>query len=72
MFFTMLFMYSAFVLTSIGTEYYVKDIARIYEYYVYFWGFGDLIEELTSCFVSLKKGKINIFKIALFILNMIL
>lgn len=54
MFFTMLFMYSAFVLTSIGTEYYVKDIARIFEYYVYFWGVGDLIEELTSCFVSLK------------------
>lgn len=53
MFFTMLFMYSAFVLTSIGTEYYVKDIARIFEYYVYFWGVGDLIEELISCSVSI-------------------
>lgn len=53
MFFTMLFMYSAFVLTSIGTEYYVQDIARVFEYYVYFWGAGDLIEELISCFVSL-------------------
>lgn len=55
MFFTMLVMYSAFVLTSISTKYYVQGIARIFEYYVYFWGAGDLIEELTSCFVSLKK-----------------
>lgn len=55
LFFTMLVMYSAFVLTSISTKYYVQGIARIFEYYVYFWGAGDLIEELTSCFVSLKK-----------------
>lgn len=54
MFFTMLVMYSAFVLTSIRDEYYVIDIARVLEYYVYFWGAGDLIEELTSCFVSHK------------------
>lgn len=51
----MLVMYSAFVLTSISTTYYVQGMARIFEYYVYFWGAGDLIEELTSCFVSLKK-----------------
>nr|XP_034320577.1 transient receptor potential cation channel subfamily M member-like 2 [Crassostrea gigas] len=50
LFFTMLVMYSAFVLTSISTKYYVQGIARIFEYYVYFWGAGDLIEELTSCF----------------------
>nr|XP_034319204.1 uncharacterized protein LOC109618232 isoform X3 [Crassostrea gigas] len=50
MFFTMLFMYSAFVLTSIATEFYVKDIAKLFEYYVYFWGAGDLIEELICCF----------------------
>lgn len=50
MFFTMLVMYSAFVLTSIRDEYYARDIARVLEYYVYFWGAGDLIEELTSCF----------------------
>lgn len=53
MFFTMLIMYSAFVLTSISTKYYVQDIARVFEYYVYFWGAGDFIEELISCFVSL-------------------
>lgn len=52
LFFSMLVMYSAFVLTSVDTEYYVQDIAKIYEYYVYFWGVGDLIEELISCFVS--------------------
>lgn len=52
MFFTMLVMYSAFVLTSISTKYYVQDIARVFEYYVYFWGAGDFIEELVSCFVS--------------------
>lgn len=53
LFFSMLVMYSAFVLTSVDTEYYVQDIAKIYEYYVYFWGVGDLIEELISCSVSI-------------------
>lgn len=56
MFFTMLFMYSAFVLTSIGDQYYKRDIAKVFEYYVYFWGAGDLIEELISCFVSQNKS----------------
>lgn len=56
MFFTMLVMYSAFVLTSISTKYYVLDIARVFEYYVYFWGAGDFIEELISCFVISKIG----------------
>ncbi|XP_056002361.1 transient receptor potential cation channel subfamily M member-like 2 isoform X2 [Ostrea edulis] len=54
MFFSMLVMYSAFVLTSISTKYYVQDIARIFEYYVYFWGAGDFIEELFSCFGCLE------------------
>ncbi|XP_078329885.1 transient receptor potential cation channel subfamily M member-like 2 [Crassostrea virginica] len=54
MFFTMLVMYSAFVLTSIHTTYYVQDIARIFEYYVYIWGAGDFIEELISCFGCLE------------------
>lgn len=58
MFFTMLVMYSAFVLTSISTKYYVLDIARVFEYYVYFWGAGDFIEELISCFVILKNWHI--------------
>ncbi|XP_056002346.1 transient receptor potential cation channel subfamily M member 2-like isoform X2 [Ostrea edulis] len=58
MFFSMLVMYSAFVLTSISTEYYVQDIARVFEYYVYFWGAGDFIEELISCFGCLDaKGR---------------
>lgn len=61
MFFTMLVMYSAFVLTSISTIYYVQDIARVFEYYVYFWGAGDFIEELISCFVS--SVVLNNFKI---------
>ncbi|XP_062611061.1 transient receptor potential cation channel subfamily M member 1-like [Saccostrea cucullata] len=50
LFLTTLVSYSAFVTTSIGTTYYVRDIARIFEYYVYFWGFGDLLEEFFSCF----------------------
>ncbi|XP_078329891.1 transient receptor potential cation channel subfamily M member 2-like [Crassostrea virginica] len=54
MFFTMLVMYSAFILTSIDTKYYVQDIARVFEYYVYFWGGGDFIEELISCFGCLE------------------
>lgn len=54
-------MYSAFVLTSVGTEYYIKDIARVFEYYVYFWGAGDFIEELISCFVSVKKVFVYFF-----------
>ncbi|XP_062596064.1 transient receptor potential cation channel subfamily M member 2-like [Saccostrea cucullata] len=54
MFFVMLVFYSAFVLTSIGDEYYILDIAKMFEYYVYFWGAGDLIEELISCFGCLE------------------
>ncbi|XP_056003652.1 transient receptor potential cation channel subfamily M member 2-like [Ostrea edulis] len=50
MFFSMLMMYSAFVLTSVSTEYYDRFLARFLEYYVYFWGAGDLIEEFYSCF----------------------
>ena len=53
MFFSMLVMYSAFVLTSVHTEYYIHDIAKFFEYYVYFWGAGDCIEELISCFVRI-------------------
>lgn len=52
MFLTMLIMYSAFVLTSVSTKYYEQNLGRIFEYYVYFWGAGDLIEEVISCFVS--------------------
>lgn len=63
MFFTMLVMYSAFVLTSISTKYYVLDIARVFEYYVYFWGAGDFIEELISCFVISKFGSFSFINI---------
>lgn len=56
MFFSMLVMYSAFVLTSVSTKYYVLNIGRVFEYYVYFWGAGDLIEELISCFVRIFSG----------------
>ncbi|XP_061190940.1 transient receptor potential cation channel subfamily M member 2-like [Saccostrea echinata] len=50
LFLSMLVCYSAFVSTSIATKYYVRDMARVFEYYVYFWGAGDLLEELFSCF----------------------
>lgn len=56
MFFSMLVMYSAFVLTSVSTKYYELNIGRAFEYYVYFWGAGDLIEELISCFVRILKN----------------
>lgn len=52
----MLVMYSAFVLTSVSTKYYVLNIGRVFEYYVYFWGAGDLIKELISCFVRIFKN----------------
>lgn len=45
-------MYSAFVLRSIDTEYYIQGPARIFEYTVYIWGFGDLLEEILSLIVS--------------------
>ncbi|XP_056002343.1 transient receptor potential cation channel subfamily M member 2-like [Ostrea edulis] len=54
MFFSMLMIYSAFVLTSISTEYYDNFLAKFLEYYVYFWGAGDLIEEVISCFGGLE------------------
>lgn len=54
MFLTMLIMYSAFVLTSVSTKYYEQNLGRIFEYYVYFWGAGDLIEEVISCFGLLE------------------
>ncbi|XP_061190174.1 uncharacterized protein LOC133198035 [Saccostrea echinata] len=50
LFLTMLVSYSAFVSTSISTRYYTRVLARAFEYYVYFWGFGDLLEELFTCF----------------------
>lgn len=53
MFFTMLIMYSAFVLTSVHTNYYEQGVGKIFEYYVYIWTFGDFIEEGISCFVSI-------------------
>lgn len=43
-----LMMYSWFVLTSISTEYYVQGPARFFEYTVYIWRLGDLIEELYA------------------------
>lgn len=57
LFLTMLIMYSAFVLTSVSTKYYEQNQGRIYEYYVYFWGAGDLIEEVVCCFGILESKK---------------
>lgn len=54
LFLTMLIMYSAFVLTSVSTKYYEQNLGRIFEYYVYFWGAGDLIEEVICCFGCLQ------------------
>ncbi|XP_061190312.1 transient receptor potential cation channel subfamily M member 8-like [Saccostrea echinata] len=54
MFMFMLVMYSAFVLTHIGSEIDSLDTENFFEYYVYFWGAGDLIEELISCFGCLE------------------
>nr|XP_022332495.1 transient receptor potential cation channel subfamily M member 2-like [Crassostrea virginica] len=50
LFMSMLICYSGFVTTSVKTKYYERHIARVLEYYVYFWGFGDLLEEFFSCF----------------------
>ncbi|KAJ8320389.1 hypothetical protein KUTeg_001976 [Tegillarca granosa] len=46
MFLTMLLSYSSYVMTSIDDDNYQRIIARIWEYYTYFWAFGDLIEEI--------------------------
>lgn len=54
MFFTVLVAYSAFVLTSIHTDYYKQGVGKIFEYYVYIWAFGDFVEEAISCFVSIN------------------
>lgn len=61
LFFSMLAMYSAFVLTSVSTKYYELNIGRVFEYYVYFWGAGDLIEELISCFVRIFLNVLRIY-----------
>ena len=47
----MLICYSGFVTTSVKTKFYERDFVKILEYYVYFWGLGDLLEELFSCTV---------------------
>lgn len=55
MFFSVLVIYSAFVLTSVGTKYYTRPSSQVFEYYVYIWGAGDLLEEFIvccGCFVS--------------------
>lgn len=51
LFFLMLVMYSAIVLTSVSTDYFNLPTAQVFEYYLYIWGAGDFIEELISCFV---------------------
>eukprot|EP00105_Crassostrea_gigas_P038065 XP_019922213.1 PREDICTED: uncharacterized protein LOC105326905 isoform X5 [Crassostrea gigas] len=53
-FLTVLVMYSSFVLTSIGKNYSEVFLARVFEYFVYLWGLGDLIEETISCFGCLE------------------
>lgn len=53
MFFIMLVIYSSFVLTSISTKYYEKNVGKLFEYIVYAWGAGDFSEKLISCFVRL-------------------
>lgn len=55
LFFLMLVMYSIFVLTSVSTEYYNQTKARVFEYYVYFWVAGDIVEEVITCFGGLRK-----------------
>uniref|UniRef100_K1QH82 Transient receptor potential cation channel subfamily M member 8 n=1 Tax=Magallana gigas TaxID=29159 RepID=K1QH82_MAGGI len=55
MFFIMLVIYSSFVLTSISTKYYEKNIGKLFEYIVYAWGAGDFSEKLISCFGFLEE-----------------
>lgn len=55
-FLAVLVMYSAFVLTSIGQNYSERILARVFEYSVYLWGLGDLIEEIISCFVNIFRS----------------
>lgn len=50
MFFVVLVMYSIFVLTSVGNKYYTRTCSQVFEYCVYIWGAGDLIEEFVVCF----------------------
>uniref|UniRef100_K1PW66 Transient receptor potential cation channel subfamily M member 3 n=1 Tax=Magallana gigas TaxID=29159 RepID=K1PW66_MAGGI len=54
LFFLMLVMYSAIVLTSVSTDYFNLPTAQVFEYYLYIWGAGDFIEELISCFGCLE------------------
>lgn len=53
-FLAVLVMYSSFVLTSIGANYSEIFLAKVFEYFVYLWGLGDLIEEIISCFVNIS------------------
>lgn len=45
-------MYSSFVLTNVHSG--EQKIQRFFEYCVYFWAFGDILEELIN-FVSISK-----------------
>ena len=39
-------------MTSVDDTNYRRDIAKIWEYYVYIWAGNDLIEEIVSFIVS--------------------
>ncbi|KAK3091338.1 hypothetical protein FSP39_019071 [Pinctada imbricata] len=48
LFLLMLIAFSAFVMTSVDDYYYRRPIARVWEYYIYIWAAGDLIEEIRN------------------------
>lgn len=48
----MLIMYSGFVLISISKEYDDWIFIKVFMFYVYVWGIGDIVEEVISFFVS--------------------
>lgn len=54
-FLMVLMMYSGFVLTSMSTESYVEGPAWFFEYAVYIWRLGDVIEELLGYYFEYKK-----------------
>lgn len=63
MFFCMLLVFSYFVMTVIKTSY--SSYTSIYEFSVYLWAFGDLIDELISCFVCIHVNWVIRFDIFL-------
>lgn len=50
--FIMVIMFSGFLMTSINRKYDYRFYTHLSTYFIYVWSIGDVVEEITSFFVS--------------------